>query len=186
MTNKLYVANVPLDATEDALRVHFASCGGVLDVEILRDRQSGRSRGLANVTMTSESFAATAVARLDGVAFGGSVLRVSDAPIRGDSKPRPSVKIVLQFRDRTSMTYDLDCAGTPLTLIMSVDPPETVRIEARSARDTDGVVGVGHGPTRREALVEALRAWNAASSAASGGIVDADAIAHAMLDVKAI
>ena len=53
MTNKLYVANVPLDATEDALRRHFASAGGVADVEILRDRQSGRSRGLASVTMTS-------------------------------------------------------------------------------------------------------------------------------------
>ena len=103
MTNKLYVANVPLDATEDALRRHFASAGGVADVEILRDRQSGRSRGLASVTMTSSSFLAAALSRLNGVAFDGAILRVSDAPVRADAEARPAVKIVLQFRERASM-----------------------------------------------------------------------------------
>jgi RNA recognition motif-containing protein len=185
MTTKLYVANVPLDATEDALRAHFASCGGVADVELLHDRQSGRPRGLAHVTMTSPSFTTNAL-RMDGSDFNGAVLRVSDAPVRSNAEVKPNVKIVLQFRERASMAYDLDCAGVPLTLRVATAEPDAFRVEARSTDGADAVVGVGERSTRREALVDALRAWNVASSASSGRAVDGDAVERAMLGVRAI
>lgn len=185
---KLYVANVPLDATETALRAHFAACGGVSDVELLHDRQSGRPRGLAHVTMTSSSFATTAIQRLNGTDFNGSLLRVSDAPVKNGGDPKPEVKIVLQFREKTSMAYDLDCAGVPLTLRVGMDD-ETFRVEARSPANNDGsegVVAVGGGATRREALAEAMRAWNVASAASAGRTVDGEAVARAMHGVRAI
>jgi RNA recognition motif-containing protein len=182
---KLYVANVPLDATEDALRAHFAACGGVSDVELLHDRQSGRPRGLAHVTMTSPSFATTALQRLDGAAFNGSLLRVSESPVKADKEPKPDVKIVLQFREKTCLAYDLDCAGVPLTLRVGMDD-ETYRVEARSARGDDAVVGVGGGTTRREAVADALRAWNVASAASAGRAVDGEAVARAMHGIRAI
>jgi hypothetical protein len=185
MTTKLYVANVPLDATEDALRAHFASCGGVADVELLHDRQSGRPRGIAHVTMTSPSFTTNAL-RMDGSEFNGAVLRVSDAPVKANAEVKPNVKIVLQFSEKTFRVYDLDCAGVPLTLRVGTTDDGAFRIEARSTDGADAVVGVADAPTRRDALVEAVRAWNAASAAGSGRAVAADAIERAMLGVRAI
>lgn len=187
MTNKLYVSNVPLDATEDTLRAHFATCGGVAQVELLYARQSGAPRGLAFVTMTAPFFTAAAM-RLDGVAFGASKLRVSDAPIRAGRPAPPPVQIVLQFRDHASMVYDLDCEGNPLTLRVAAgtDAADTFHVEARSASGAGPVVGVGDGSTRREALAEAMRAWNVASTGGHGRTVDGDAVARAMIDVRAI
>lgn len=185
---KLYVANVPPDATEEALRAHFAACGGVSDVELLHDRQSGRPRGLAHVTMTSPSFATTAIQRLNGTDFNGSVLRVSDGPVKNGGDPKPEVKIVLQFREKTCLAYDLDCAGVPLTLRVGMDG-DTYRVEARSAPGGEGhdpVIGVGGGTTRREALADAMRAWNVASAANAGRVIDGEAVARAMVGIRAI
>src|SRR5690349_18185592 len=72
--NKLYVANVPADTTEAALRSHFSACGGVLQVDLPDEHQRGKMRGLACVTMTSPAFASAARAQLDGVSFAGRVL----------------------------------------------------------------------------------------------------------------
>lgn len=188
MTNKLYVANIPTDATEDALRAHFAAIGGVDSVELLHDKHTGRPRGLAHVTMTND-FYTNAALRLDGAAFNGSLLRVSDGPIRGDREVRPDVKIVLQFRERTKMAYDLDCAGVALTLRIGMDDDptkDTFRVEARFGEGDQAVIGTGVGPTRREALVGALRTWNDAQAAGAGRVVDSEAVARAMLGVKAI
>lgn len=187
MTNKLYVANVPVDASEDALRRHFAACGGVLDVEIMLERNSGKSRGLACVTMTSPAYA-TAALGLNGVDFAGKQLQVSDAPIRAGGKPVPTVKIVQQFRERTNMTYDLDCSGLPLTLrVFPTDPEGTQwRIEARSTDAVDAVVITGAGVTRRDALTEVVRVWNEREATSTVRPLDGEALMTAMRDVRAV
>lgn len=186
MTSKLYVANVPHDTSEDALRRHFAACGGVLDVEILYERNSGRSRGLAQVTMTSAAYATAALGRLNGADFAGKQLQVSDAPIRPGSKPVPTVKIVQQFRERSNMTYDLDCSGVPLTLRIFPTEPDGApwRIEARSTDAAGAVVITGSAATRRDALAEVVRAWNADNAAARP--LDGEALLSAMRDVRAV
>lgn len=186
MSTKLYVANVPADATEDALRRHFSTCGGVADVELLTDRQTGAPRGLARVTMTSEHFATEACNRLDGAPFGAAILRVSETPIKEGSAAKPKVKIVQQFRERTAMVYDFDCAGLPLTIRISQNDDETWNLEARSTEAPDATVFKATAKTRAEAFAEVVRAWNAAASQVMGRALDGDALATAMRDVRAI
>ncbi len=186
MTNKLYVGNVPVDTTEEALRRHFSTCGGVADVELLSERKSGKPRGLACVTMTSPAFTAAALAKLDGVAFEGSPLRVSETPIRADGRAVATVRILQQFRERANMTYDLDCSGVPMTLRMFPTEDEHWRFEARSTDVGDAVVVTGSGATRRDALGALVRAWNENAIATAARPLDGDGLFAAMLDVRAV
>lgn len=181
MTNRLYVANLPFDTTEDALRRHFATCGGVSDVEL---GQGKNPRGLARVTMTSAAYAAAAVGRLDRASFEGRLLRVSDSPIHAE-RSTPPVRIVQQFRERANMTYDLDCAGMPLTIRMFPIEADSWRVEARSTDAADAVVIVASAATRRDALGAVLRQWNERACSSLGSI-DADALLRALSDVRAI
>ena len=179
MTNTVYVANLPHDATESAVRSHFSSCGGVLDVELASERRRG-PRADTRVTMTSAAYANAAAERLDHVAFEGRELRVSLSPIRAEVKP--TVKIVQQFRERGNMAYDLDCAGTPLTVRIFPIDDDRWRIEARSTEAADAVVTTATAATRREALGAALRAWNERVSSR----IDDEAVVRAMHEVKAV
>lgn len=185
MTTKLYIANLSRDATEHGLRAHFSTCGGVLDVEILTDRRSGRPLGTAWVTMTSTSFAAAAVERLDGVPFEGQPLRVSDTPIR-NQPAGPKVKIVQQFRERNNMTYDLDCAGAPLTIRMFPTEDDGWRIEARTNDVDDAVVAKASARTRGDALAEIARWWQAEGATRGLPALDWAAITTALVDVRAV
>ena len=51
METKLYVGNLSYDTTEDGLREAFAKAGTVALVEIIKDRDTGRMKGFAFVTM---------------------------------------------------------------------------------------------------------------------------------------
>lgn len=189
MTMKLHVANVPHDATEDQLRAHFSTIGGVADVELLFDSRTNRPRGLARVTMTNTHYAEQALAKLDGVPFGNAVLRVTDTPVKSGAEAPPKVKIMQQFRERGTMVYDLDCAGAPLTLRFTEHRDErgsAWTVEARSTEASDAIVAVGNASSGGPALTEALRAWNVAAEATPRLAVDAEAVAKAMYDVKAI
>jgi hypothetical protein len=185
MTMKLHISNVPLDATEEALRAHFSKCGGVADVELVCDHASGRPRGLAHVTMTNDFYTERALT-LDGASFGSAVLRVSTHAHREGRAPAPSVKIVQQFRERLNMAYDLDCAGSPLTLRISRGERGRWNVEARSTDAADAIVASGTADTGDAALAEALRAWNVAAQTSPRRAVDTDAVARAMRDVRAI
>ena len=76
MGQRLYVKNVPWDATEDSLSSHFEKCGPVSSVTIIRDRETGRSKGFCFVEMEN---AQKAIETLNEVEFEGRVLMVSEA-----------------------------------------------------------------------------------------------------------
>jgi RNA recognition motif-containing protein len=183
MTNKLYVANVPFNASEDALRRHFETCGGVSEVEIMLEPRSGKPRGFACVTMTSPAYASAALGRLHGATFGGRVLQVSDAPL-GRDKPPPPIKIMLQFRERANMAYDLDCTGVSVTLRIYPADDGSWRLEARTSDATH--VAEGSGKTRREALAELVRAWNEVADDRGAKPLDGEALYEVMHEVKAV
>jgi RNA recognition motif-containing protein len=82
MGNRLYVGNLSFQATTEAVREVFATCGEVTDVHIVQDRDSGQSRGFAFVTMSSDAEAAAAIAKLDGSSLEGRSLRVNEAEER--------------------------------------------------------------------------------------------------------
>jgi RNA recognition motif-containing protein len=79
MSNKrLYVGNLPFDATTEQLRVAFEAFGTVYDVSLVSDRETGRPRGFAFVDMDPQG-AQAAIAGLDSKDFGGRDLRVNEA-----------------------------------------------------------------------------------------------------------
>ncbi|MFN7710573.1 MAG: RNA recognition motif domain-containing protein [Holosporales bacterium] len=79
MSQELFVGNLPFSATEESLSQHFAACGEVEQVKIIRDRETGRSRGFGFVKMASGDAAQKAVASLNGQDYSGRPLRVNIA-----------------------------------------------------------------------------------------------------------
>jgi RNA recognition motif-containing protein len=81
MLRKVYVGNLPLSATEKEIRRMFARFGTVHSINIVTDRETGRSRGFGFVEMEQEdAFAATSA--LDGMFFGKRHLLVKPAKER--------------------------------------------------------------------------------------------------------
>lgn len=80
---KLYVGNLPFNATDDSVRALFAEFGAVQSLSLVTDRETGRPRGFGFVEMSSGD-AAKAMQSLNGKDFGGRPLKVNEA----QDKPR--------------------------------------------------------------------------------------------------
>lgn len=98
---KLYVGNLPWSCNSEEVAEVFQKVGSVEMVEVIYDRESGRSRGFGFVTMTSMEDAEAAVEKLNGADYGGRTLRVNfpdrnraDAP-----PPRP------RFEDNSNKMF---------------------------------------------------------------------------------
>lgn len=76
---KMYVGNLSFDTTKDELEAVFSEYGTVTDVHIPMDRDSGRPRGFAFVTMNTKDEMDSAVKALDGSELGGRNLKVNEA-----------------------------------------------------------------------------------------------------------
>lgn len=79
MEARLYVGNISYETTEEDLRSLFAQAGAVDSVELIKDRDSGMSKGFAFVTMSSAGEAENAIGMFDGQEHGGRNIRVSIA-----------------------------------------------------------------------------------------------------------
>ncbi len=79
MNTKMYVGNLSFDATEQDLRDLFGSHGEVTEVFIPTDRESGRPRGFAFVTMESADAMNNAIEALNGNEYQGRALVVNEA-----------------------------------------------------------------------------------------------------------
>jgi RNA recognition motif-containing protein len=97
MDVKLYVGNLPFDATEQAIRDLFAQSGTVASVALIKDRDTGQSKGFAFVEMSSQKEAQAAISRLNGQNFGDRELKVNLARPREE---RPSFHSGAGRRDR--------------------------------------------------------------------------------------
>ncbi len=87
MGNKLYVGNLSFNTTEIAIQDMFSQCGSVSEVMLMQDKFTGRSRGFAFVTMSSDSEAQAAVETLHGKELDGRALTVNEARPREDRPP---------------------------------------------------------------------------------------------------
>ena len=83
MAKKLYVGNLPFNATEPELRELFEKHGTLASVNVITDRETGRSRGFAFVEFEDGASADAAQQALDGQDMGGRTLRVNEAYERG-------------------------------------------------------------------------------------------------------
>jgi len=79
MESKLYVGNISYNTTEDDLRTLFAEAGTVNAVDVIKDRDTGSSKGFAFVTMASEEDGQNAIRMFDGHSLGNRDIRVSVA-----------------------------------------------------------------------------------------------------------
>lgn len=86
MPVRLFVGNLPYDASEAELREHFAVVGPLSHVFVPVDRETGRPRGFAFVEFADPAMASAAIARLHNQPFKGRLLSVSEARAR-DSRP---------------------------------------------------------------------------------------------------
>jgi len=75
---KLYVGNLNFQTTEEALQGLFSNFGEVQEVAVITDRDTGRPRGFAFVTMDDEG-GRKAIEELDGQEFEGRNLNVNEA-----------------------------------------------------------------------------------------------------------
>ncbi len=82
MSSRLYVGNLSFDSTSETVREAFAQHGTVTDVHVVTDRETGRSRGFAFVTMGDAAQAAAAIAAMNGSMLDGRALRVNEAEER--------------------------------------------------------------------------------------------------------
>ena len=83
---KMYVGNLSWSVTQADLEALFATYGAVRSVEVIMDRETGRSRGFGFVEMDSQEAAQQAMQALNGNDFQGRNLTVNEARERS---PRP-------------------------------------------------------------------------------------------------
>jgi RNA recognition motif-containing protein len=79
MSTKLYVGNLPYEATETDLQTLFETSGQVTSINIVRDRATGQARGFAFVEMSDTDGARKAISDLDRHQYGGRSLTVNEA-----------------------------------------------------------------------------------------------------------
>ena len=75
---KIYVGNISFTTDEEKLRGAFAAFGQVEEVAVITDRDTGRSRGFAFVTMPDDAAARSAIDGLNGSDVDGRAINVSE------------------------------------------------------------------------------------------------------------
>jgi cold-inducible RNA-binding protein len=76
---KIYVGNINFQTDETTLRGIFEEHGAVDEVAVITDRDTGRPRGFAFVTMPDDNAARAAIEALNGKELEGRTLNVNEA-----------------------------------------------------------------------------------------------------------
>jgi RNA recognition motif-containing protein len=82
---KLYVGNLSFSTTEEALQNEFSAHGQVEEVAVITDRDTGRPRGFAFVTMSNDGEAQAAIEGLNGTELDGRTITVNEAKPKASS-----------------------------------------------------------------------------------------------------
>ena len=90
MSKKLFVGNLSFQTTESDITSAFEQFGAVESVQIISDRETGRSKGFGFVVMGEEE-ADKAIAQLNGSQLGGRALTVNEAKQIGRASCRERV-----------------------------------------------------------------------------------------------
>ncbi|KAF8135646.1 hypothetical protein EV363DRAFT_1429362 [Boletus edulis] len=77
MSAKLYVGNLSWNTTDDSLKQAFEQFGQVVDCIVMKDRETGRSRGFGFVTFNSGEEANGAINNMNEQDLDGRRIRVN-------------------------------------------------------------------------------------------------------------
>ena len=83
MAVQIYAGNLPYTTNDEALKSLFGSFGEVVSSKIIKDRDTGRSKGFGFVEMTDSNAADDAIKQLDGSDLGGRKIKVNIARPKG-------------------------------------------------------------------------------------------------------
>ncbi len=85
MEVKLYVGNLSFSTTEEELRTLFSQAGTVSSVDLIKDRDTGSSKGFAFIVMGSQAEAEQAIKSFNGSSLGNREIKVNPARPREES-----------------------------------------------------------------------------------------------------
>jgi cold-inducible RNA-binding protein len=86
MAMKLYVGGLAYSVTEQELEALFAEQGKVTSAVVIKDRDSGQSKGFGFVEMEDDAAAQTAIKELNGKDLGGRSIMVNEARPQEDRR----------------------------------------------------------------------------------------------------
>jgi len=86
MAMKLYVGGLAYSVTEDELRALFAEHGTVNSSAVIKDRDTGQSKGFGFIEMSDDNEAKAAMAALNGKDFNGRSITVNEARPQEDRR----------------------------------------------------------------------------------------------------
>ena len=117
MPVRLFVGNLPYNATEAELREHFSAVGPVSYLSLPTDRETGQVRGFAFIEFNDQAQAEAAISQFNNQSFKGRPISVSIARAREDRPPgggfaRPSASH-LNLNDDPGMGRSSASGGKP-------------------------------------------------------------------------
>lgn len=86
MAKKLYVGGLAYSVTDTQLEEYFAEIGKVLSATVIKDRDSGQSKGFGFVEMEVDAEADKAISEFNGKELSGRSLTVNEARPREDRR----------------------------------------------------------------------------------------------------
>ena len=85
----LYVGNLAFSVTEGELEKTFSKYGTVSKVKLIMDRDTGRSKGFAFISMDSDDDAKDAISNLNGFELQSRAMKVNESEKRENSGGGP-------------------------------------------------------------------------------------------------
>ena len=82
MEVKLYVGNLAFTTTVDDLRTLFAQAGNINSIDLIKDRDTGQSKGFAFVTMSTQAEAQKAIGMFNDFTMQEREMKVNTAKAR--------------------------------------------------------------------------------------------------------
>lgn len=83
---KIFIAGLPFEVGEDELTAVFGDFGVVKSLRIVKDRETGQSKGFGFVEMPNDAEAKEAIRNMDGADYYGRRISVAEA----DERPKGS------------------------------------------------------------------------------------------------
>lgn len=87
MAKKLYVGGLAYSVTDQELEALFAEQGVVVSATIIKDRDSGQSKGFGFVEMADDTAALEAIKNLNGKELSGRSIMVNEARPQAERRP---------------------------------------------------------------------------------------------------
>jgi cold-inducible RNA-binding protein len=88
METKLYVGNLSYNTTDNDLRTLFAQAGTVTSVDLIKDRDTGMSKGFGFIQMSTQAEAEQAIKMFNGYDLDNRQLKVNPARPKEESGSR--------------------------------------------------------------------------------------------------